>query len=202
VLVRRDVEVEVQYLTREAGGRQTPVRSGYRPQFHYEGRDWDAAHEYPDVTEVRPGERARAFLALLSPEEHDGRLVPGTQFEFREGARIVAIGTVTRVLDLPNSAYIAKLRAAIESYYRSLVDLAESVPAGGQRVDFLKCIEPTLAIRRDVMADNDAAIPEYVQAERHRRASPPFAGDVETKTFEFFQQIEAMAANRPGAAAG
>lgn len=94
------IEAEIRFLTAEEGGKSKPARSGYRPQFHYGGRDWDAVHEYPDTSEVMPGQTARALLSFLSPDEHRGRISVGMPFEIREGQRVVGRGTVTRVLAL------------------------------------------------------------------------------------------------------
>ena len=84
-----DIEAEITFVPTEQGGRQGPARSGYRPQLHYDGRDWDAAHVYPDRQGerewVHPGETVRAHLSFLSPTEHVGKLCPGTAFQFREG---------------------------------------------------------------------------------------------------------------------
>jgi translation elongation factor EF-Tu-like GTPase len=92
------------FLRPEDGGRQGPARSGYRPQFYYEGHDWDTVHTYIGTDRADPGTWVRAYLAFLSPEEHLGRLTPGTPFLVREGARALAYGTVTAILDLPASA--------------------------------------------------------------------------------------------------
>ena len=100
----RDVEVELHFTASDSGGRQSPVYSGYRPQFFYEGRDWDAVHEYPDVPYVSPGDSVRAYLAFASPDAHVGRVSAGMMFQCREGARVVATGQVLRVLDLEESA--------------------------------------------------------------------------------------------------
>ena len=100
----KDIEAEITYLTAEEGGRKKPAFPGYRPQFFYDGRDWDAIHVYPDVEFVMPGQTARAFLSFLSPECHVGRLYPGKEFLIREGRRTVAKGVVTAILELEASA--------------------------------------------------------------------------------------------------
>jgi translation elongation factor EF-Tu-like GTPase len=100
----KDAEAEITFLPTEHGGRVSAVRSDYRPQFYYNGRDWDAVHSYPDVEEVRPGETVRAYLGFLSPDEHVGRLQPGTVFLIREGQRVVGYGRITRLLELEASA--------------------------------------------------------------------------------------------------
>jgi translation elongation factor EF-Tu-like GTPase len=99
-----DIEAEIRFLTAEEGGRHTPARSGYRPQFYYDGHDWDALQEYPDVEWVHPGETARTLLWFLSPDAQLGRVHEGMEFEVREGARVVGRGRVTKILSLAESA--------------------------------------------------------------------------------------------------
>jgi len=100
----RDIEAEIYFLKPSEGGRSTPAFSGYRPQFFYGGRDWDAPHEYPDNEKVNPGETARAYLAFLSPQEHLGKVFVGMEFLVREGTRTVGRGKVTKILELEQSA--------------------------------------------------------------------------------------------------
>jgi len=104
-----DIEGEVTYIPSEAGGRKLPALSGYRPQFYYDGNDWDAVQTYPDVDQVMPGETARVFFTFLSPAEHFGKIQIGTIFLIREGARTLGYGKVTQLLGLEASA-----KAAIE----------------------------------------------------------------------------------------
>jgi elongation factor Tu len=103
-----DVEAEITFVPTEQGGRKSAVYSGYRPQFCYEGQDWDAFHEYPDVEAVLPGQTVRALLLFLSPAAHIGRIHPGMAFEVREGNRVVARGRITRLLGLEESALQAR----------------------------------------------------------------------------------------------
>ncbi|MBF0503326.1 MAG: elongation factor Tu [Candidatus Riflebacteria bacterium] len=100
----KDIEVEMTFLTTEDGGRRTPVQSGYRSQFYYNGHDWDAVHTYIGTDEVNPGQTIRAYLAFLSPDMHVGRIHPGLEFLIREGLRTVARGQVLQVLELEQSA--------------------------------------------------------------------------------------------------
>ena len=99
-----DVEAEITFIPTAEGGRKTPVYSDYRPQFYYEGRDWDAVHEYPDVDTVLPGQTVRALLRFLSPDVLIDRIHLGMEFQIREGARVVGHGRITRILHLPESA--------------------------------------------------------------------------------------------------
>jgi elongation factor Tu len=101
---RRDIEAEITYLPTEHGGRSGPDFSGYRGQLYYDGQDWDAPQEFADVSEVLPGQTVRAYLWLVSPQHHLGKLVPGKAFLIREGNKTVAYGTVRAILDLERSA--------------------------------------------------------------------------------------------------
>ncbi|HWN96615.1 MAG TPA: elongation factor Tu [Methylomirabilota bacterium] len=103
-----DIEAEITFVPTEQGGRKTLAFSGYRPQFYYEGNDWDAIHEYPDVESVHPGQTARTLLRFLSPDSHIGRVHPGMEFQIREGARVVGHGRVTKILHLNESAQRVK----------------------------------------------------------------------------------------------
>ena len=85
-----------------------PAFTGYRPQFYYNGRDWDGPHAYPDVDQANPGDTVRAFIGFLSPLEHVGKIYIGMKFLVREGSRTVGRGTVTNILELQESADRAK----------------------------------------------------------------------------------------------
>jgi len=100
----KDIEVEIYFLSTEEGGRKGPAYNNFRPQFHYDGRDWDAVHVYPDVDCVKPGETARAFLMFLSPAQHLGNVYVGMDFLIREGARTVGRGVIKNLIELEKSA--------------------------------------------------------------------------------------------------
>jgi translation elongation factor EF-Tu-like GTPase len=92
------LKAELTFLATEDGGRITPVKSGYRPQFHYAGNDWDASHTY-DVDWVAPGDTVLATLTFFRPQNHVGKLYSGMPFAIREGARKVANGHILNILD-------------------------------------------------------------------------------------------------------
>jgi len=101
----KHIEAEITFLTFEECGREMPVFSGYRPQFHYDGEDFVAVNQFIETVEaVCPGQTVKAYVAFTSPELHVGRLYPGKEFLLREGQRIVARGRVTKVLNLEQSA--------------------------------------------------------------------------------------------------
>jgi len=94
-----DIEAEIRFLTTDAGGRRTPVMSGYRPNHDFGIPDMmnDAQHEYIDKDRVFPGEPVNARLWFLRPDFQIGRLYIGMPFTVQEGARLVGNGKITRV---------------------------------------------------------------------------------------------------------
>lgn len=97
-LSNSELEVEIYYLTEEEGGRKTPIMNGYRGQFYYNGRDWDASQKFINKEICYPGETVNTSLQTLSPIFHIGQFVIGQSFEIREGARIVGKGKITNIL--------------------------------------------------------------------------------------------------------
>jgi len=85
------------------GGRRTPVRSGYRPQFYLRTTGVSgvldfgggAAAEATAEATAMPGQTVQVTVALGQPVALD----PGQTFAIREGGRTVGAGTVTALLD-------------------------------------------------------------------------------------------------------
>jgi len=99
-----DVEVDLYFLRADDNGRSTPAFSGYRPQFYFAYEHLAVEFRFPDSTSVEPGQQTRAEVRFGSPSYVAGRLSIGSPFLVREGARIVAYGAVTRLVDLPTAA--------------------------------------------------------------------------------------------------
>jgi len=89
----------ITFLSTDKGGRSKPVQSGYRGQFYYDGKDWDAVQQYADAEWVYPGQTVKAYLWFLSPEAHHGLLYPGKDFDVREGDQIIAHGIITAIAE-------------------------------------------------------------------------------------------------------
>jgi elongation factor Tu len=95
------IRARVTYLKTEEGGRHTPVYSGYRGQFHYEGEHdtaWDAVQYFVGRGSVQPGDSAECKIQFVSPSNHLHRVRPGLRFHIQEGGRVMANGVVTEVL--------------------------------------------------------------------------------------------------------
>jgi elongation factor Tu len=85
-------------LSAAEGGRRTPVRSGYSPQFYVRTTDVSGALSLDDAsgpTEALPGETVQVTVALGKPVALDA----GQAFAIREGGRTVGAGTVAALLD-------------------------------------------------------------------------------------------------------
>lgn len=82
------------------GGRRTPVRSGYRPQFYVRTTDVSGVLDLAGVSgsggaDAVPGQTVQVTVALGKPVALDA----GQTFAIREGGRTVGAGTVTALLD-------------------------------------------------------------------------------------------------------
>jgi elongation factor Tu len=88
----------VRLLPAAEGGRRTPVRSGYSPQFYVRTTDVSGVLNLDggcDRTEATPGETVQVTVALGKPVALDA----GQTFAIREGGRTVGAGTITTLLD-------------------------------------------------------------------------------------------------------
>ncbi|MGY0487922.1 elongation factor Tu [Streptomyces sp. WG-D5] len=90
----RRFRAQVYVLAAAEGGRSTPVRTGYRPQFYLRTADVVGDVDLGEAGVARPGETVVMTVEL-------GRDVPleaGLGFAMREGGRTVGAGTVSAVL--------------------------------------------------------------------------------------------------------
>ena len=85
-------------MTKEEGGRNVPVHSGYRGQFRYDQMDWDVPQEFIDKEICNLGESVKVFLQKLSPDYHIGKLHIGQDFEIREGGNTIGRGKITKII--------------------------------------------------------------------------------------------------------
>ncbi|HJX69667.1 MAG TPA: elongation factor Tu [Dehalococcoidia bacterium] len=89
-------EAQVYILSKEEGGRHTPVFNGYKPQFYIRTTDVTGAIELPQGVEMAmPGDDVKLSIKLIQPVA----LEEGLRFAIREGGRTVGAGVFTRVLD-------------------------------------------------------------------------------------------------------
>ena len=89
-------KAEVYILKKEEGGRHTPFKNNYRPQFYIRTLDITGTIQLPAGIEmVMPGDNVTINVDLIYPVAID----KGLQFAIREGGRTVGAGQVTEIVD-------------------------------------------------------------------------------------------------------
>ena len=86
-------EAEIYVLTAKEGGRHTPFRTGYAPQFFFGATDATGTLTLADDAIVEPGARATVSFVL----KRAIGLEPGMRFALREGGHTIGAGVVTAV---------------------------------------------------------------------------------------------------------
>jgi elongation factor Tu len=87
-------KAQVYVLTKEEGGRHTPLYNGYRPQFYLRTTDVTGNISLPEGAEmVMPGDNVEMGVELITPIA----LEVGQRFAIREGGRTVGAGAVTSI---------------------------------------------------------------------------------------------------------
>jgi elongation factor Tu len=87
---------EISVLSKEEGGRSTPFRSNYRPQFYFRTTDITGTITLPEGVEVcLPGDNVAISVELI----HAVAMEKGLRFAIREGGRTVASGRVSEVIE-------------------------------------------------------------------------------------------------------
>jgi elongation factor Tu len=87
---------EVYILTKEEGGRHTPIFKGYRPQFYFRTTDVTGAITLPEGTEmIMPGDNTAFDVELITKVAME----KGLRFAIREGGRTIGAGTVSEVVE-------------------------------------------------------------------------------------------------------
>ena len=86
----------VYILKKEEGGRHTPFKNHYRPQFYLRTMDCTGEITLPEGTEmVMPGDNVEITVDLIYPVA----LNTGLRFAIREGGHTVGSGQITEILD-------------------------------------------------------------------------------------------------------
>ncbi len=92
----KEFMASVYILKKEEGGRHTPFKNNYRPQFYFRTTDVTGEIHLPDGVEmVMPGDNIHIKVNLLSEIAINLNL----RFAIREGGRTVGAGQVTEILD-------------------------------------------------------------------------------------------------------
>ncbi len=90
-----EFEAEVYILSKDEGGRHTPIFSGYKPQFYIRTTDVTGEVTLPAGTEmVMPGDTIKYTVKLIASVALEEK----TRFAIREGGRTVGAGVVTKII--------------------------------------------------------------------------------------------------------
>ncbi|MCQ2296678.1 MAG: elongation factor Tu [Bacteroidales bacterium] len=91
-----EFEATVYILKKEEGGRHTPFKNNYRPQFYFRTTDVTGEISLPDGREmVMPGDNLTIHVKLID----DIALNENLRFAIREGGRTVGSGQVTKIFE-------------------------------------------------------------------------------------------------------
>ena len=86
---------EVYILTKEEGGRHTPIFKGYRPQFYFRTTDVTGSITLnPGQEMIMPGDNTSFEVELIAPVAME----KGLRFAIREGGRTIGAGTVSEIV--------------------------------------------------------------------------------------------------------
>jgi len=89
-------KASIYVLKKEEGGRHTPFKNHYRPQFYLRTMDCTGEISLPDGVEmVMPGDNVEIKVELIYPVA----INVGLRFAIREGGRTVGAGQFTEILD-------------------------------------------------------------------------------------------------------
>ncbi|OIO49767.1 MAG: translation elongation factor Tu [Parcubacteria group bacterium CG1_02_42_13] len=90
-----EFETEVYILSKEEGGRHTPIFTGYKPQFYIRTTDVTGEVTLPQGTEmVMPGDTIKFAVKLIMPVALEEK----QRFAIREGGKTVGAGVVTKIV--------------------------------------------------------------------------------------------------------
>ena len=88
-----EFDAEIYVLTKEEGGRHTPIFKGYKPQFYIRTTDVTGELEFAQEM-VMPGDNVKVKVTLIQPIA----MVDGLKFAIREGGKTVGAGVVTKII--------------------------------------------------------------------------------------------------------
>jgi elongation factor Tu len=96
VTPHKKFKCEVYILTKDEGGRHTPIFKGYRPQFYFRTTDVTGAVTLNEGVEmIMPGDNTAFDVELITPIAME----KGLRFAIREGGRTIGAGTVSEIVE-------------------------------------------------------------------------------------------------------
>ncbi len=90
-----EFEAEIYLLSKEEGGRHTPVFAGYKPQFYFRTTDVTGEMVLPSGIEMAmPGDTVKINVKLIVPVAMEEQ----QRFAIREGGKTVGAGVITKII--------------------------------------------------------------------------------------------------------
>jgi len=87
---------QVYILSKDEGGRHTPIFNGYKPQFYLRTTDVTGELKLAEGVEmIMPGDNAKISVELITPIAMD----TGLRFAIREGGQTVGAGSITEIVE-------------------------------------------------------------------------------------------------------
>ncbi len=97
-LTHPHIKADIFYLNSAVSGRSTPIHSGYRGQFFYKSTNWDIAQEFIGKDICYPGEKIQSLIQFATAH-NILKITIGSNFEIREGDKVIGEGIVTEIID-------------------------------------------------------------------------------------------------------
>ena len=91
------VSAQVYLLRSDEGGRKLPICNGYRPTIYFGKKQTDGIVSFQHDAEPVLGEKYVVTIRLIHPEYLGKTLKKNAVFDWREGSKIVARGTILEV---------------------------------------------------------------------------------------------------------
>lgn len=91
------VSAQVYLLRPDEGGRKFPVETGYRPTLYFGHEQIDGIVSFQSDDKPVLGKEYVVTIRLINSEHLGGALKKDAVFDWREGSKIVARGTVLEV---------------------------------------------------------------------------------------------------------
>ena len=96
VTPHKKFKCEVYILSKDEGGRHTPIFKGYRPQFYFRTTDVTGSIKLAESVEmVMPGDNTSFEVELINSVAME----KGLKFAIREGGRTIGAGTVSEIIE-------------------------------------------------------------------------------------------------------
>ena len=116
------VQVDIEFLPTEKGGRRSPILAEYRPnfvfgyfgslddlqienEFRFDDSNWTSLNKsmdgmiYPKNESISPGEKTISTVIFRNTDYINDFLRKGETFLVREGGRVVATGKIIDILE-------------------------------------------------------------------------------------------------------